>query len=120
MEIEAGSIPPWGYGLAYRRFDQDVGVFYPIPLHWIVRHARNVYFWVRFSHNQNFHERKEREIFKAGYDQCKKELSGVNAREQLLRLVEQIDAEAVYCYEDCIVIVFTPSGNLSRPSPNAG
>lgn len=35
---------PWGYGLAYWRWERDEGVFYLIPFNLIVRLARIVYF----------------------------------------------------------------------------
>jgi len=43
-----GEMLPRGYGVAYRRFDVDDRVCYPIPLNVVVFLAREVYFIVAF------------------------------------------------------------------------
>jgi len=43
-----GERPRWGYGVAYRRFDRDEDVCYPIPLNLVVFLARELYFWLAF------------------------------------------------------------------------
>lgn len=37
---------PWGYGLAYREFNMNVAVCYPVPLNLVIRWARNLFFWL--------------------------------------------------------------------------
>jgi len=44
-----GCIAPKGYGVAYRDFLSYNVILYPIPLHFIIRHCRNLYhFYLRY------------------------------------------------------------------------
>ena len=43
MEVAEGARCPAGYGLAYWELDRRVGIFYPIPFHWVVRVARSMW-----------------------------------------------------------------------------
>jgi len=40
-------IPRW-YGLAWRDYNRDVGICYPMPLHFIFGWARLLWLWFRF------------------------------------------------------------------------
>ena len=44
IKLAEGQRLPHGYGLAYRDYSRDCGVFYPIPLNFLVRIAREIYF----------------------------------------------------------------------------
>ena len=61
-EAIRGESAPRGYGLAYRRFDMDVSIYYPIPFNLIVAFFREVWFWIAFKHI-----RLQREGFNKGY-----------------------------------------------------
>ncbi len=44
IRIEEGGVIPLGYGLAWRRWDTLTAVCAPMPLHLIIRLARDAYF----------------------------------------------------------------------------
>ena len=44
-----GGVAPKGYGVAYRDFLSYQVICYPIPIHFIIRHFRNLYhFYLRY------------------------------------------------------------------------
>lgn len=47
IDVEQGCFPPWGYGIAYWRYDQPLAVCYPLVINWIVYLLREVYFKIR-------------------------------------------------------------------------
>jgi hypothetical protein len=47
IDVEQGYIPPFGYGLAYWRYDKPVAVCYPLGLNWIVWILREIHFRIR-------------------------------------------------------------------------
>lgn len=42
---EGEMLPPVGWGLAYYDAVSDRGIFYPIPLNWLIRWVRYLYFF---------------------------------------------------------------------------
>lgn len=47
--VQIGEVMPRGYGLAYREWERDVAVFYPIPFNLIVRLIRELYYRIRIG-----------------------------------------------------------------------
>ena len=62
-----GEMLPRGYGVAYRRFDVDDRVCYPIPLNVVVFLAREVYYWVAFIVRYSVIDRLLTRMEKLGY-----------------------------------------------------
>jgi len=57
---------PKFYAVAYRDWERDFTVIYPIGIHWLVRWWRDLLFWSRFSFKNKRH-RMEEELFMRGY-----------------------------------------------------
>ncbi len=45
LQIAEGCKAPFGYGFSHYSSYGDYIVAYPVPLHWIVRYARQFWFW---------------------------------------------------------------------------
>lgn len=68
MDIgEAEMIPRW-YGIAYRDFDRDTKVAYPIIIHWIVRYGRDLLYWIRWVGYPSFRQEVEHKYFRLGLE----------------------------------------------------
>ena len=63
---EGEMIPHW-WAVAYRDFDRDVAICYPIPLHLIIRWLRDIRHWFMHIGRPGYAERREHELFMAGY-----------------------------------------------------
>jgi len=57
---------PSGYAIAYRDFSLDTKIAYPIPLHFVVRWARDFRFWLMTVGRPSYRERIEGVAFRAG------------------------------------------------------
>lgn len=66
LEIPAGTRAPAHYGVAYSIFDADKTVYYPVPLHLVGRHARNFWFWFRYTKSATFAEKTRQAAFLKG------------------------------------------------------
>jgi hypothetical protein len=64
--VSEGQIIPWGYAVAYRDFDRDTKVCYPIPLHLLVRWVRDFRFWFMRVGRPGYRERLEGEWRRKG------------------------------------------------------
>jgi hypothetical protein len=64
-----GEMLPRGYGVAYRRFDRDERVCYPIPLNILVWLAREVYFILAFPVRFSIVERRLTKMMERAYSQ---------------------------------------------------
>ena len=62
---EGGYIPNW-YGIAYRDFDRDTKVAYPLFLHLLVRWVRDFKFWLMSVARPGYRERVEHAAWARG------------------------------------------------------
>jgi hypothetical protein len=65
--VRALDVIPRGYGVAYRAWDRDGAVCYPIPLNWLVRWARGAMIWLRFPERATRYEAANRAAYDRGY-----------------------------------------------------
>lgn len=49
LMLSQGFELPWGYGLAYQRWDCNKAVCYPLGINWLVWICREVYFRIKFT-----------------------------------------------------------------------
>ena len=65
--IGEGQHIPWWYGIAYRSFDLDAKVAYPVPFHWLVKLCLHVCgHWRKFKNlGRNTRTQFEKEALKA-------------------------------------------------------
>ena len=64
--VPYGEIIPWGYGVAWRAFDRDGAICYPIPLNLVVRLAREVHWRLLVAPRWGIRERHLAERYEAG------------------------------------------------------
>lgn len=67
LEIKHGEPFPKWYGLAYRCFERDVAVFYPLPFNKLVYWWYEFTFWLRCQ-NKSKRERMERHWIEVGVE----------------------------------------------------
>ena len=57
---------PQGYGIAYRAFDRNGAICYPMPLNWVVRWWRAFIDWFRFPEGDIGRESQWAEAYQRG------------------------------------------------------
>lgn len=62
LEVEAGHMLPFWYGLSWWSTMKSVGVCYPIPINWIMWVVREVYWYIKVTPRYYDHP-----LWKAGY-----------------------------------------------------
>lgn len=67
--VSEGQRIPWGWGIAYRDFERDAKLAYPIPIHFLVRWARDLRFWLMTVGRPGYREKVESEFFRRGLDE---------------------------------------------------
>ena len=71
---EGGSPGRW-YATAYKDFDKEVRVAYPIGIHLLVRWSRDLLYWIKLVGRPGYRERLEHEWFFKGYKTAQKRYS---------------------------------------------
>lgn len=66
LDALEGQYIPMGYGIAYRDFSRDVNIAYPLGLHFLVRWARDVHFWLMSVERPGYRERIELAAYQRG------------------------------------------------------
>ena len=59
---------PVGYGIAYRTFDADGNLCYPIPLNWIARWLRSAWVALQGPGRDTWIEKRELAAYQLGFD----------------------------------------------------
>lgn len=67
-DIRAYGPVPRLWGLAYRKYNSDAGVYYIVPLNWIVRWARSAWIAVKFPGRDTWIEKREIAAYQHGFD----------------------------------------------------
>jgi hypothetical protein len=69
--VESGAKPSnWIYGFSYYEYAYRYSVWYPIPLNWIVRFARELYFWIAYIRIGGFEKKSYDAGYIEGYRRC--------------------------------------------------
>ena len=66
--VGEGQLIPMGYAIAYRDFDLDMKVAYPIPLHFLVRWFRDFRFWLMSVGRPGYRENIESAAYRRGVE----------------------------------------------------
>ena len=64
--VGEGERIPTGYGIAWRDFDTDYKVAYPLVLHLVLRWLRDAKFWLMSVGRPGYREQVEREAYYRG------------------------------------------------------
>ncbi len=64
--VREGDLIPTGYGIAYRDFNMDMKVAYPLILHLVVRWVRDARFWLMSVGRPGYREEIEQAAYLMG------------------------------------------------------
>ena len=66
---EGEYLPPWYYGYAYKEWDRQVTVFYPIPINFVIRFLKHSKFlWDNFRGKPSYIDKKISEMESIWYN----------------------------------------------------
>ncbi len=85
--IDQGEIVPQGYGVAWRDWNRDAAICYPVPLNVLLGWLRFAYIWIRFRAVPHSLDRcirgiiatAERDAYSRGYDRGLRQQDGYRA-----------------------------------------
>jgi len=66
-EVHEGTMPPRGYGLAWRKPATSTAIFYPVPLNWLASWGRSAWFRLKRHGRSSWWERSLGLEFSRGF-----------------------------------------------------
>ena len=70
-ELNEGDIlPKWYYGFAYRECCQDIDIFYPIPINYLVRLKMTIqHFWNKIRTKKSWFDKRLISVYNKGFEE---------------------------------------------------